>query len=84
MGVDIPEIFAMYSPYRIFDKVKSFVGDYKETVEHGNGAEHCVRCGQCMSHCPQSIQIPDKLAMIHQLYLDKKAELEAEEAQQAK
>ena len=37
-----------------------------------------------MSHCPQSIQIPDKLAMIHQLYLDKKAELEAEEAQQAK
>ena len=84
MGVDIPEIFAIYSRYRIFDKVKSFVGDYKETVEHGNGAEHCVRCGQCMSHCPQSIQIPDKLAMIHQLYLDKKAELEAEEAQQAK
>lgn len=77
MGVDIPEIFAIYSRLKIFGKDKSFVEDYKEVMENGNGAEHCVGCQQCMNHCPQSIEIPDKLAMIHRLYLDKKAELEA-------
>lgn len=80
MGVDIPEIFAIYSHLKIFGKDKSFVEDYKEVMENGNGAEHCVGCQQCMNHCPQSIEIPDKLAMIHRLYLDKKAELEAAEA----
>lgn len=79
MGVDIPEIFAIYSRLKIFGKDKSFVEDYKEVMENGNGAEHCVGCQQCMNHCPQSIEIPDKLAMIHRLYLDKKAELEAAE-----
>lgn len=80
MGVDIPEIFAIYSRLKIFGKDKSFVEDYKEVMENGNGAEHCVGCQQCMNHCPQRIEIPDKLAMIHRLYLDKKAELEAAEA----
>lgn len=80
MGVDIPEIFAIYSRLKIFGKDKSFVEDYKEVMENGNGAEHCISCQQCMNHCPQSIEIPDKLAMIHRLYLDKKAELEAAEA----
>lgn len=80
MGVDIPEIFAIYSRLKIFGKDKSFVEDYKEVMENGNGAEHCVGCQQCMNHCPQSIEIPDKLAMIHRLYLGKKAELEAAEA----
>lgn len=80
MGVDIPEIFAIYSRLKIFGKDKSFVEDYKEVMENGNGAEHCVGCQQCMNHCPQSIEIPDKLAMIHRLYLDKKAELEVAEA----
>ena len=80
MGGDIPEIFAIYSRLKIFGKDKSFVEDYKEVMENGNGAEHCVGCQQCMNHCPQSIEIPDKLAMIHRLYLDKKAELEAAEA----
>lgn len=80
MGVDIPEIFAIYSRLKIFGKDKAFVEDYKEVMENGNGAEHCVGCQQCMNHCPQSIEIPDKLAMIHRLYLDKKAELEAAEA----
>ena len=76
MGVDIPEVFAIYSRLKIFGKDKSFVEDYKEVMENGNGAEHCIGCQQCMNHCPQSIEIPDKLAMIHRLYLDKKAELE--------
>lgn len=80
MGVDIPEIFAIYARLKIFGKDKSFVGDYGEILEQGAGADKCVRCGKCMRHCPQMIEIPNKLAMIHALYLEKKAELEAAEA----
>ena len=61
MGVDIPEIFSIYSQYKIFGKEKAFVQDYEEVVEHGNGAEHCVRCMACTTKCPQMIAIPDKL-----------------------
>lgn len=80
MGVDIPEIFSIYSQYKIFGKEKAFVQDYEEVVEHGNGAEHCVRCMACTTKCPQMIAIPDKLEMIAKLYAQKKAELEAAEA----
>ena len=80
MGVDIPEIFSIYSQYKIFGKEKAFVEDYEEVVEHGNGAEHCVRCMACTTKCPQMIAIPDKLEMIAKLYAQKKAELEAAEA----
>ena len=80
MGVDIPEIFSIYSQYKIFGKEKAFVQDYEEVVEHGNGAEHCVRCMACTTKCPQMIAIPDKLEMIAKLYAQKKAELEAVEA----
>ena len=80
MGVDIPEIFSIYSQYKIFGKEKAFVQDYEEVVEHGNGAEHCVRCMVCTTKCPQMIAIPDKLEMIAKLYAQKKAELEAAEA----
>ena len=85
MGVDIPEIFAVYSRLKIFEKEKSFVEDYEEIMQNQNGADRCVRCGKCMTHCPQSIKIPDKLEMIHKLYLQKKEEQKAEqEAQNAK
>lgn len=80
MGVDIPEIFSIYSQYKIFGKEKAFVEDYEEVVEHGNGAEHCVHCMACTTKCPQMIAIPDKLEMIAKLYTQKKAELEAVEA----
>ena len=80
MGVDIPEIFSIYSQYKIFGKEKAFVQDYEEVVEHGNGAEHCVRCMACTTKRPQMIAIPDKLEMIAKLYAQKKAELEAAEA----
>ena len=80
MGVHIPEIFSIYSQYKIFGKEKAFVQDYEEVVEHGNGAEHCVRCMACTTKCPQMIAIPDKLEMIAELYAQKKAELEAAEA----
>ena len=80
MGVDIPEIFAIYARLKIFEKEKGFVEDYGEILEQGAGADKCVLCGKCMRHCPQMIEIPNKLAMIHALYLEKKVELEAAEA----
>lgn len=27
----------------------------------------CAACGSCLSHCPQALPIPDKLAAVHAL-----------------
>lgn len=76
MGVDIPELFTIYSKYKIFENPKGFVGDYKETVANKSSADLCIGCNSCANRCPQQIEIPEKLAMIHSLYLDQKAALE--------
>lgn len=78
MGVDIPEIFAVYGRLKIFENEKDFVEDYGEIVDNKNSAQNCVNCGKCMSHCPQMISIPEKLKKIDALYQEKKAKLQAE------
>ena len=78
MGVDIPETFAVYGRYKIFENKKDFLEDYQTIIDNKASAENCVRCGKCMTHCPQGIKIPDKLQMIHQLFKQVKAEQEQE------
>jgi predicted aldo/keto reductase-like oxidoreductase len=31
-------------------------------------ADACAACGSCLSHCPQALPIPDKLAAVHALF----------------
>ena len=62
-GVDIPKVFAIYNQYRIDHNENSFRSTYGY-LEEEKQAQHCVRCGKCMEHCPQHIQIPDKMEEI--------------------
>ena len=68
-GVNIPECFAAYNLFG--SAAASAVGaskkQYKELVESGSGADKCINCGACVSQCPQSIQIPEKLAELHKV-----------------
>ena len=32
----------------------------------GNGADQCVACGLCETHCPQGLKIPELLKTAHQ------------------
>jgi uncharacterized protein len=65
-GVVIPEVFGMYNQAAMFDTRKSTGGWYAQgLVADGKSAAACVRCGECLSKCPQKIAIPDKLQEAH-------------------
>jgi len=82
-GINIPDIFKHYntcvnegtfpqsreqSDYRKLRK--AYLTSYNEAIPTLRQADHCIGCGQCMPHCPQSIKIPDELHRIDR-YIEK-------------
>ena len=76
-GIDIPEIFKHYNncvnegkvaqsaEQKDYKKLKrQYLLSYDRAVPTLRQANHCIGCGQCMPHCPQSIRIPDELHRI--------------------
>ena len=61
-GVEIPAVFSLYNQYAL-NKNRDVFNEMDESAR----AEQCIACGQCMEHCPQSIPIPEKMAMIAEL-----------------
>lgn len=76
-GIDIPAILTHYnkcvnegdiidnpgnSEYR--KARRAYLVGYDRAVPDFRQADHCVGCGQCISHCPQSIMIPEELRKI--------------------
>ncbi len=66
-GVDIPAVFKIYNHYATTENKAQFIEEY-EALGEDKHASHCVACGQCMTQCPQSIQIPDKMQEVTALY----------------
>lgn len=82
-GINIPGIFQHYnkcindgtlvtsSRDPGFAKARrKYLASYGKAVPSVRQADHCIGCGQCMVHCPQTIRIPDELHRID-LYLEK-------------
>jgi len=66
-GVDIPEVFAQYNAGSMFGTMKGQGEWYKASLmADGKSADKCVRCGACLSKCPQGIGIPDRLEEAHE------------------
>lgn len=76
-GIDIPGIFGFYnkritqgtyvasSAQKDYDRMRRrYLSDYDKAVDTVRQADHCCRCFQCLSKCPQKIQIPDELRRI--------------------
>ncbi len=78
-GLDIPGIFAFYNKSLAEGNIategtveqkefrrarKAFLTAYDKSIERLRQADHCIGCGECLTHCPQSIKIPDKMRMI--------------------
>lgn len=77
-GIDIPAIFVHYNKCvnegnvaetdnRDENYVKArraFLVGYDRSVPKLRQANHCIGCGQCVSHCPQGIRIPRELHRI--------------------
>lgn len=65
-GVAIPEVFGSYNSAAMFDSRASSGAWYRNAyVANKKGGDSCVRCGECLSKCPQRIAIPDALADAH-------------------
>lgn len=76
-GIDIPGIFKHYNTHVNegtiaqsseqlgFARLKrKYLTSYDKAIETVRQADHCIGCGQCEPHCPQSIQIPHELHRI--------------------
>ena len=76
-GIDIPAVLLHYnrcvnegnlsssrddSNYR--EARRAFLIGYDRSVPKLRQASHCIGCGQCIEHCPQSINIPHELHRI--------------------
>lgn len=76
-GIDIPGIFAHYNScvneglaahsteQENYKKLrKAYLTSYNKAIPTLRQADHCIGCGHCLPHCPQSIAIPDELHRI--------------------
>lgn len=76
-GIDIPSILTHYNKCvnqgnvaenpqapNYAEARRAFLVGYDRSVPKLRQASHCIGCGQCKSHCPQSIDIPAELHRI--------------------
>ena len=76
-GVDIPGIFRHYNGAitdgtfvtsreheDYFKMRRAYLLGYSRAVPVLRQADHCIGCGECLVHCPQSIDIPKELRRI--------------------
>lgn len=64
--IDIPQIFQRYNDSRMFDNMTRFDACYFTFIPEGHRADACIACGKCVKNCPQMIDIPQQLKMIHE------------------
>ena len=76
-GIDIPGVFQHYNrcitegtyaqttEQKNYQRLKrAYLASYDKTIDKVRQADHCISCGECVEHCPQSIKIPDELLRI--------------------
>ncbi len=76
-GIDIPGAFSHYNKCvnegsiavstmdeNFAEARRKFLIGYDRKIERLRQADHCISCGICKPHCPQNINIPQKLADI--------------------
>lgn len=87
-GIDIPGTFQHYNravtegtyaqstAQKDYAKLKkAYLVSYDRAVPSVRQADHCISCGECLSHCPQSIAIPGQLRRIARYIEDLKQDL---------
>lgn len=78
-GLNIPAIFAHYNKCinegnvvsgskdpKYAEARRAFLVGYDRSVPKLRQADHCIGCGQCSPHCPQTIDIPLQMQAINE------------------
>ncbi|WP_326911144.1 aldo/keto reductase [Sedimentibacter sp. MB31-C6] len=63
-GVDIPGNFGVYNDYKKTENKFLAIRNYNFIGEK-NKANNCLNCGECLSKCPQHINIPEELEKVN-------------------
>ena len=67
-GVNIPRMFEIYNRYEMFHNKAFGQRDYfGPMMDMDTRADKCTGCQTCVSKCPQHIDIPDRLAHVHEV-----------------
>jgi predicted aldo/keto reductase-like oxidoreductase len=64
-GVDIPGVFEVYNDYKKSENKQIAVRSYFTFMDEKEQGGNCQKCGECMTKCPQQINIPEELSKIH-------------------
>ncbi len=66
MGINIPEIFSFYNRYTRYNDNNGLVKNYSALPSDKNSTA-CIGCEACVALCPQKIDIPQKLKLVHKV-----------------
>ncbi len=71
-GVSIARCFDVYNDAHMFNSIQASRGEYWSDYGKGTTAELCLECNECMSKCPQNIDIISELKNVVNTFGDKK------------
>ncbi|HEY8541207.1 MAG TPA: aldo/keto reductase [Pseudothermotoga sp.] len=64
-GVNIPGNFRLYNETIMFEDIEGGMGTYRWFESQKMSASFCIECGECLSKCPQKLEIPSLLKRVH-------------------
>ena len=60
-NIDIPEFFNIWNNSSMFGNIEKYKSNYNALKSENRDASLCIKCRKCETHCPQHINITDKL-----------------------
>jgi hypothetical protein len=76
-GVNIPGIFEVYTEAIMYEDERRARVIYNNFIEGEERADQCAACGECLTKCPQGIDIPETLAQAHAFLFREEAQGES-------
>ena len=65
-GVNIPMNFSIYNDTFMFKDAEISYLLYNHMLAPEQRASNCQECGECQDHCPQQLDIMEKLKAVHE------------------